>query len=182
MRTIQTERALAWMMANKNKTPLPRHDDTTFYGDDGHGMSNGFDTDMYETCLERWEIEYESEDEKTELSHFNDSEDDGWYDELSWAITGETTSCVTSQTPKPSSHSVRARKKAERWDEFIVCITTRAAMFIQTTAALDQPLSPSVHPDIPANVSNERFCSCEESNETLPAVSLNGLTTETACC
>jgi hypothetical protein len=58
IRTIQTERALAWMMANKNKTPLPRplprHDDTTFYGDDS-GMSNGFDTDIYEpveTCLE----------------------------------------------------------------------------------------------------------------------------------
>ena len=100
------------MMANKNKTPLPRHDDTTFYGDDGHRMSNGFDTDIYEpveTCLERWEIEYESEDEKTELSHFTDrykDEDDGWYDELFWAINGEITSCVTSQTPKPSSHSV----------------------------------------------------------------------------
>src|SRR5579859_1754007 len=61
IRTIQTERALEWMMANKNKTPLLRHDDTTFYGNDG-GMSNGSDTDMYElveTCLEGWEIEYE---------------------------------------------------------------------------------------------------------------------------
>jgi len=46
IRTIQTERALAWMMVNKNKKPLPRHDDTIFYGDDG-GMSNGFDTDIY---------------------------------------------------------------------------------------------------------------------------------------
>ena len=108
--TIQTERALAWMMANKNKTPLPRHDDTIFYGHDG-GMSNSFDTDMYElveTRLEdwEWEIEYDSEDEKTQFNDRCKNEDDGWYDELFWAINGEMTSCVTSQTPKPSSHSV----------------------------------------------------------------------------
>src|SRR5579859_6661330 len=111
--------------------------------------------ELVETCLEGWEIEYKSEDEKTQFNDRCKDEDDGWYDELSWAINGETTSCVTSQTLKVSSHSVRARKKAERWDEFIVCMTTRAAMFTQTTAALDQPLSTSVLQGQPSRMTNQ---------------------------
>src|SRR5579859_1588935 len=149
-RLIKTEATYARILPKENKTPLPRDDDTPFWGDD-FGMSEGVDNGMYnpvETGLDAWEIEYELEDGKTDVSHCNNRDtdnDDGWYDELSWATMGE-----------PSNHSVRAKKKAERWDKFVVCMTTTPALFhsAPTTTPLDSSLVSSVQQESLVNISN----------------------------